>query len=138
MMRLGCVTAYALDSGNAATLAFDGKILNRPSRRGEAAVPSAFALVYYGVYAPPLPSRAFSLTGTVPLSYKLVRPSTVTAQAVGPGGATVAVDSGSRAPGTYRFNWAASGQPAGAWTFHVVADDNQGQHSTADRDFTLK
>ena len=35
MMRLGCVTASALASGATTTMAFDGKLLNRPSRRGE-------------------------------------------------------------------------------------------------------
>ena len=34
MMRLGCVNAYALGSGATTTMAFDGKLLNRPSRRG--------------------------------------------------------------------------------------------------------
>ena len=31
MMRLGCVTASALDAGGSTTMAFDGKLLNRPS-----------------------------------------------------------------------------------------------------------
>src|SRR5437660_11190478 len=38
MMRLGCVTASALDSGGSTTMAFDGKLLNRPSPRGAGAV----------------------------------------------------------------------------------------------------
>src|SRR5205085_7184013 len=58
MMRLGCVTASALDSGGSTTLAFDGKLLNRPSdRRGERAVADALALYYCGAYAPPLTSK---------------------------------------------------------------------------------
>ena len=138
LMRLGCVNAYALGNGAAATLAFDGKLLNRPSRRGEAAVPDALALFYYGVYAPPLPNRSFSRSDSIALSYKVVRPSSVTAQVVGPGGASVPLDSGGRAPGTYRLTWPAGGQAAGDWTFRVVADDDQGRHSTAERDFTLK
>lgn len=138
MMRLGCVSAYSLGSGATSTLAFDGKLLNRPSRRGEPAVASALALFYSGVYAPALANREFSRSGNVSLAYKLVRPSTVTAQVVGPSGASAAVDSGGKAPGTYRLSWPASGQPAGAWTFRVVADDDNGQRSTAERDFTLK
>ena len=138
MMRLGCVTAYSLGSGATSTMAFDGKLLNRPSRRGEPAVASALALFYSGVYAPPLASREFSRSNAVALSYKLVRPSTVTADVVGPGGATVPLDSGARTPGTYRLALAAGEQPAGAWTFRVVADDDQGRRSTAERDFTLK
>jgi Phosphodiester glycosidase len=139
MMRLGCVTASALDSGGSTTMAFDGKLLNRPSDRGgERAVADAPTLFYYGAYVPPLADRTLAAGGTVPLSYKLVRPSTVIATLVGPGGAGVALASGARAPGVYRFNWASAGQPAGAWTFRVVADDDQGRRSTAERDFTLK
>jgi hypothetical protein len=138
MMRLGCVSAYALGSGGAATMAFDGKLLNRPSRRGEAAVPAAFSLFYYGVYAPPLPSRSFSRSDSIALSYKLVRPAAVTAQVGGPGGATIPLESGTRPPGTYRLTWPAAGQPVGDWTFRVTADDDQGRRSTAERDFTLK
>ena len=138
MMRLGCTNAYALGSGAAATMAFDGKLLNRPSRRGEAPVASALTLFYSGVYAPALANRTFSRSDSVSLSYELVRPSTVTAQVVGPGGAAIPLDSGSRGPGTYRLSWPAGGRPAGAWTFRVVADDDQGRRSTAERDFTLK
>ena len=80
MMRLGCVTASALDSGGSTTMAFDGKLLNRPSdRRGERAVADALALYYYGVYAPPLASKVIAPSASLPVSYKLVRPSTVTA-----------------------------------------------------------
>ncbi|MFL5981702.1 MAG: phosphodiester glycosidase family protein [Gaiellaceae bacterium] len=138
MMRFGCVTAYSLGSGAASTMAFDGKLLNRPSRRGEPSVASALALFYSGVYAPALATREFSRGNAVALAYKLVRPSTVAAQVVGPGGTTIPLDAGTRAPGTYRLSWTAAGQPTGDWTFRVVADDDQGQRSTAERGFTLK
>ena len=137
MMRLGCVTASALDSGAAATMAFDGKLLDRPSRRGERAVGSALALFYYGVYAPPLQTKAVPSDGSLSVTYKLVRPSKVTATAVGPGGDVTPIDSETRPPGTYRFNWTALGRSAGEWTFRVVADDDQGLHSVAERDFTV-
>ena len=61
----------------------------------------------------------------------------MTATLNGPGGAVVQLDSGARAPGSYRLNWTAAGQPVGAWTFRVTADDDQGRHSVAERDFTL-
>ena len=138
MMRLGCVTASALDPGGSATMAFDGKLLSRPSDSGrERAVADALGLFYYGVYAPPLASKVLPATGSVALSYKLVRPAAVTATLNGPGGAVVQLDSGARAPGSYRLNWTAAGQPVGAWTFRVTADDDQGRHSVAERDFTL-
>ncbi|MBM3678128.1 MAG: phosphodiester glycosidase family protein, partial [Actinobacteria bacterium] len=54
MVRLGAVTAAAMDSGGSSTLAFDGVVLNTPSdRRGERPVADALMLAYTGVYAPP-------------------------------------------------------------------------------------
>ena len=143
MMRLGCVTASALDSGGSTTMAFDGKLLNQPSDRGgERAVADALMLFYYGVYAPPPASRVLSPNGdgvddVQALSYKLVSASTVSATLTGPGGVVVPVDAGARAPGVYRFNWDGAGQPEGNWTFRVVADDGIGRHSVADRQFAL-
>jgi Phosphodiester glycosidase len=143
MMRLGCVTASALDAGGSTTMAFDGKLLNRPSDPGgERAVAEALTLFYYGVYAPALPARVLSpnadgVDDTQTFSYKLVRPSTVTATLTGPGGIVIPLDSGSRAPGTYKFDWTGVGQPEGNWTFRAVADDDLGRHSVADRQFAL-
>jgi hypothetical protein len=142
MMRLGCVTASALDSSSA-TMAFDGKLLNRPSGRGgERAVAHALTLFYYGVYAPTPGSRVLSPNGdgvddSQSLSYKLVRPSTVSATLTGPGGVVLPLDTGARAPGLYKFTWDGAGQPEGNWTFRVSADDDLGRHSVADRQFAL-
>jgi hypothetical protein len=138
MMRLGCVTASALGTGGGATMAFDGKVLNRPLGGRENSVAEALALFYYGVYALPLASKTVAASASVALSYKLVRPATVTATVTGPGGAAVPVDSGRRAPGVYRLTWSAAGHPQGAWTFRVTADDDQGLHSVAERDFTVR
>jgi Phosphodiester glycosidase len=138
MMRLGCVTASALASGPAATLAFDGKLLNRPSARGERPVGDALALNYYGVYASPLQTKAVPSNGSLFLTYKLVRKSKVTATTIGPDGGVVPIDSDTRPPGTYRFNWVALGRSTGEYTFRVTADDDQGRHSVAERDFTVR
>jgi hypothetical protein len=143
MMRLGCVTASALDSGDSAAMAFDGKLLNQPSGRGgERAVPEALTLFYYGVYVPAPVSRVLSPNAdgtddTQALSYKLVRPSTVSATLNGPGGAVVPLDAGTHPAGLYRLNWNGGGQPEGPWTFRVAADDDVGRHSTAERQFSL-
>jgi Phosphodiester glycosidase len=138
MMRLGCVTASALAFGPAATLAFDGKLLNRPSARGERPVGDALALNYYGVYAAPLQTKAVPSDGSLSVAYKLVRPSKVTATTIGPDGAVVPVDSDTHPPGTYRFNWVALGHSPGKYTFRVTADDDQGRRSVAERDFTVR
>ena len=147
MMRLGAVTASALDAGGSTTMAFDGKLLNRPSDRGgEREVAEALLVFYYGVYAPAsdpvLSPNGDGAFDRETFSYKLVSPSTVSASLVGPGGATIPLDSGERGPGVYRFTWAgttAGGSPApeGKWTFSVAASDEQGRRSTADRQFSL-
>jgi hypothetical protein len=143
LMRMGSVTASALDAGGSTTMAFDGKLLNRPSDPGgERAVAEALTLFYYGVYAPALPARVLSpnadgVDDTQTFSYKLVRPSSVTATLTGPGGVVVPLDSGARAAGSYKFDWTGAGQPEGAWTFRTVADDDLGRHSVADRQFAL-
>lgn len=149
LMQLGCVTASALDSGGSTTVAFDGQLLSRPSDpSGERPVAEALLVAYAGAYAPPVSEPVLSPNGdgvaeTQTLSYKLVRPSTVQAMLVGPGGVTLPIDAGSRAAGVYRFTWtgkdAATGavEPEGNWRFTVSAVDDQAQTSTADRLFDL-
>jgi hypothetical protein len=143
MMRLGCVTASALDSGGSTTMAFDGKLLNRPSGPGgESAVAEALTLFYYGAYAATPTARVLSPNGdgvddTQTLAYKVVRRSNVTVTLDGPGDTVAPLDSGVREPGVYRFNWDGAGRPEGAWSFKVVADDDLGRRSSADRQFSL-
>ena len=143
LVRLGAVTGSALGSGTATTMAFDGTLVNRPSAQGgELPLSDALLVSYYGVYAPPPLAAELSPNGDgvgekQTLAYKIVRPSTVTASLAGPGGVTQTLDSGVRAPGTYRFPWAPTGAPEGRWRFSVTAVDDRGQSSTADRTFTL-
>ena len=107
LVRLGAVTAAGVDPGDSVTAAFDGRLLNRPSGRSERAVKEALLVQYFGVYAPepPLPL----LTGepglaAEPLSYKVVRPSTVTAHArSAPTARRTARERRAHAPGTYAF-----------------------------------
>jgi Phosphodiester glycosidase/FlgD Ig-like domain len=146
MIRLGAVTASALDAGGSSTMAFEGQLLSRPSdTAGERMVAESLLVSYYGVYAPP-PEVSFSPNGDGAgdkqnLSFKLVRPSTVTATLTGPGGVTRSIDAGERRPGIYRFDWAgrANGtpEPEGRWRFAVTAVDSEGRSSTASRTFRL-
>jgi hypothetical protein len=47
LVRYGCVTGFALDSGGSTTVAFDGKVLNRPSDSyGERPVGEALVIAY--------------------------------------------------------------------------------------------
>jgi len=149
MKRFGAVWASALDAGGSTTMAFDGKLLNRPSDNGgERAVAEALLVEYAGVYEPPPVVPAVSpnhdnVAETQTLSYKLVRPSTVTATLVAPDKTTRAIDSGPRTPGTYSFTWTGltpdgtTLEPEGIWHFTVTATDDQGRASTADRSFAL-
>jgi exopolysaccharide biosynthesis protein len=143
MMQLGAVTASGLDAGGSTTMAFDGQLLNRPSDRvGERSVAEALVVAYAGVYVPPASAPVLSpnrdgVAEVENLSYKLVRPSTVEADLVGPNGLTLPIDAGTRAPGTYRFAWTGGGQPEGSWKFSVTATDDLEQASTAERTFAL-
>jgi hypothetical protein len=148
MVRLGVVTGSALDSGGSSTLAFDGKLLNRPSDRGgERAVKETLALMYHGVYTPPLPQPVISPTGggglptQETLSFKVVRPSTVTATVIGPDGSTGYASTEARLPGTYQVTWP-SGSKAkraetalGRWRWVVNATDDQARQSSMERAF---
>jgi flagellar hook assembly protein FlgD len=148
MMRLGAVTASALDAGGSTTMAFDGKLLNRPSDPGgERPVAEALLVFYYGVYAPALTDPVLSPNGdgvadSETFSYKVVRPSTVSASLAGPGGASIPLDSGARGPGIYKFTWGGTSAdgaaaPEGKWTFSVSSTNDQGRQSSAERQISL-
>jgi flagellar hook assembly protein FlgD len=148
MMQLGAVTASALDAGGSTTMAFDGQLLNRPSDPGgERAVAESLVIAYTGVYAPPAAEPVLSpnddgVAETQTLSYKLVRPSTVTATLIAPDKTVRAIDSGLRQPGIYKFDWTGKTaedavEPEGSWRFSVTATDDQSVPSAADRLFQL-
>jgi hypothetical protein len=147
LARYGCVTGFALDSGGSTTVAFDGRVLNRPSDPGgERPVGEAFVIGYTGVYAPP-PAPTLSPNGDVAgdretLRYKLVRPSTVSAKLIAPDGTARELDAGQKQPGWYRLSWDGKDAtdavaPEGRYRWSVSAGDDLGRASTADRTFTL-
>jgi hypothetical protein len=149
LVRLGAVTGSALDAGGSTTLAFDGKLLNRPSDPGgERSVAETLAVLYTGVYAAAPALSVVSPNGdgvaeTQQLSYKVVQPSTVTASLVGPGGTTAFTDTGTRQPGIYTFAWPSiahrltGDDPLGRWRWVVSATDTQGRESSVERAFWL-
>jgi hypothetical protein len=142
LVRYGCVTGFALDSGGSTTIAFDGKVLNRPSDSyGERPVGEALVIAYTGVFVPPvaptLSPNADGVADVEPLTYKLVRPSTVSAKLVGPDGSAVELDSGAKTPGRYKLSWNGAGAPEGRYHWNVTATDDTGQVSTDDHAFTL-
>jgi hypothetical protein len=143
LARLGAVTASALDGGGSTTMAFDGRLLNRPSDPGgEREVAEGLFVFYTGVYVPALPEEVVSPNGDgvgerQSLAYKLVRQSNVNARLAGPAGVEQPLDAGNRGPGTYRFQWAPGGAPQGKWKLVVDAVDDQGQASSAERAFSV-
>ena len=147
LVRYGCVTGFALDSGGSTTVAFDGHVLNRPSdRQGERPVGEALVIGYTGVYVPApaanLSPNADGVGDSESLDYRLVRPSTVSAKLIAPDGSVRELDSGQKPAGRYHLTWDgtdATGAPAAEGTYHwnVSATDDLGRASTHDRRFSL-
>jgi hypothetical protein len=148
LMRYGCVTGLALDSGGSTTVAFEGKVLNRPSDRGgERPVSDALVVAYSGVFTPaPTPPtlspNADHAGDREALAYKVVRPSTVSAKLIAPDGVARELYAGQRNPGRYRLSWDgtdAAGAPApeGVYHWNVTATDDLGRTSSDDRAFRL-
>ena len=148
MVRLGAVNASALDAGGSTTMAFDGKLLNRPSDPGgERAVAETLAVLYAGVYAPLPATPVLSPNGDgvaerQQLAYKVVQASTVTASLVGPGGVTAFTETNTRTPGVYTYAWPSAArrlqdEPLGRWRWVVSAEDADGRRSSVERAFWL-
>jgi hypothetical protein len=148
MVRLGAVTASALDAGGSTTMAFDGKLLNRPSDPGgERAVSDGLFVFYYGVQAPAPAVLVLSPNGdgvdeVEPLSFKVVRPSTVTASLIGPDRIPRQTTTGVKNPGTYKLSWngrtaEGASEPEGRWRWVINAVDDQQQQSKVERLFYL-
>ncbi len=147
MVRLGATTASALDAGGSTTMAFDGKVLNRPSDGAERQVADALMVFYYGVHAPPPAQPVLSPNGdgiaeVQSLSFKLVRPSVVTASIVGPDRIPRQTQTGPHGPGVYRLRWTGrtsegTPEPEGLWRWVINAVDEQNQQSAVTRSFYL-
>ena len=162
LVRFGAVRGMGLDGGGSSTLAFEGTVLNSPSDGRERAVSTALMLQYFGVYAPPPLEAVVSPNGdgvaeAQELSYKVVRPSTVTTTLTAPDGSIAWQEAGGRDPGAYEVAFPPpppppppppEGQPPpepttplppaeGRWTLTVTALDDQGLTSTTTRRFAV-
>jgi hypothetical protein len=139
LVQLGAVTASAVDSGGSVTIAFDGQLLNQPSDPGgERLVKEALLIQYYGVYAAPPPLALVNGDpgkGTQSLSYKIVRPSKVTAELIGPDNVPRPLETNvQHDPGSYPFTYSTF-DVEGTWHWNVTATDDLGRVSTIDRPF---
>jgi hypothetical protein len=148
LVRLGAVSASGLDAGGSSTMAFDGRLLNRPSDPGgEREVSEGLFVFYNGVYAAPPTEPVLSPNGdgigdAQNFTYKLVRPATVSVNLVGPDRVARPLEAGPKPPGVYRLGWsgltsAQAAEPEGTWRLSVTAVDDGGQSSTAQRVFSL-
>jgi hypothetical protein len=167
LVRLGAVRGMQLDGGGSTTLAFDGEILNRPSDRTERPISTALMLFYYGIYAPPPLVPVVSPNGDgvaeeQALSFKLVRPSTVSITMTAPDGTVAFQETAAREPGTYEIPFPPvppppppppsdpnlppspvppepepSPQAEGRWALSLSSTDDQGLTSSAVRRFTV-
>ena len=146
LSRLGATTAYGLGSGAAAGVAFDGKLLTRPSRGYQAQLSDALVLSYSGVYAAPPSTAVLSPNGdgvgdTETFSYRVSRPSHVVATLSGPGGAAITLADADESPGVHTLGWngtdGGSPAPEGAWTLTVTGTDDRNVTTSAQRTFSL-
>jgi hypothetical protein len=141
MVRLGAVRAMALDGGGSSTLAFNGRVLNRPSDGYERSVADGLILFYYGAYTPP-PLRAVvspngdGVRDLQRLAAKIVRRSTVDVRLVRPDGGIAWRRRGEVGRGVIRYEFARAVQN-GRWRWVAEAWDARGRRSKMARGFTV-
>src|SRR5262249_45721736 len=139
--RLGAKTATALGNGPAASLAFDGTLLTRPTGSSEQPISDALLLSYNGVYAAPPSPLTLSPNGdgvgdVATFAYKLVRPSSVTAVVQGPQATTITLAQDVEQPGIHTVQWDGK-SVEGTWRFLVTAVDDTGRTTSAERPFSV-
>jgi hypothetical protein len=132
----------ALGSGPSAAMAFDGSLLTRPTGPTEQPIADALLLSYNGVYAAPPRASVLSPNGdgvddTQELSYKVVRPSQVSASLVGPDRSTRPLVSDAEQPGVHTLDWDGADAVEGNWRFVVTGTDDLGRATTAERTFAV-
>jgi flagellar hook assembly protein FlgD len=146
LSRLGATTAFGLDAGPGAGIAFDGKLLTRPASGSGPKVSDALVLSYTGAYVAPPSAQVLSpnedgVGDSETLAYRIARPSNVVAKLAGPGGATTTLVNAAQSPGLHTFTWdgttAGTPAPEGGWTFSVTATDDRKVTTSAQRTFSL-
>jgi flagellar hook assembly protein FlgD len=147
LVQLGAVTAMGLGSGAPSSMAFDGSLLTKPTGATEPAIADALLYSYNGVYAALPETSVVSPNGdgvddTQTFTYKLLRPSTVTATLTAPNKSTRTLAQDTEQPGVHSIAWDAltsggASEAEGAWKFGVTATDDHGLATSADRAFSV-
>lgn len=142
MARLGAIKAMALDGGGSTTIAFDGRVFNRPSDGVERPVAEGIMFLYYGVYAPKPRYPKFSpnadgVADVQSLSAKIVRPSDVDFVLVQPDGAVAWRYQGPLQASTLRKQLTSPLLPEGKWRWIAYALDGRGRDSLMEQNFVL-
>ena len=128
MIDLGAVTAMALDGGGSSTIAFDGRVLNRPSDGTARRVASGLFLHYYGIYAPAPNRTILSPNGDgvgdrKALAAKVVRRSNIRLRMLRPDGSVAWRRTGVVGPGWITRVASNRSMAEGRWRWVVEATD---------------
>jgi hypothetical protein len=142
MVRLGAVNAMALDSGGSTTMAFNGRVLNRPSDGSERLVADSLQLVYIGAYARKPRYPTFSPNGDryqdiQRLYAKFVRSSDVHLRLIRPDGSLKWEYTAFRTPGTITHDIGSRPLREGTWRWNVSGVDRRGRSSSMERRFKV-
>ncbi|MSO94502.1 MAG: hypothetical protein EXQ81_01750 [Thermoleophilia bacterium] len=150
LVRLGAVTAMALDGGGSTTMAFNGTLLNRPSGT-ERPVSTALLFEYTGVFVESATAVVSpdgdGVADRQSLRYRLVRPATTTTTLTAPDGTVAFTEIKERQSGSFDVLFPPSSkapvgtpdaQPAnGRWKLAVSALDEVGQSSEMTQSFIV-
>jgi hypothetical protein len=142
MARLGAVTAMSLDGGGSSTMAFDGRVLNRPSDGAPRAVADGLFVFYYGVYTPGV-RRVISPNGdgfadSQVLRAKIVRRSSVKVRLLRPNGTVAWRYRTVAGPGWISRRVGPKGMREGRWRWIAEAvESRSGRGSRMARRFTV-
>jgi hypothetical protein len=131
-----------LDGGGSTTIAFNGRVLNRPSDGVERPVAEGLMFLYYGIYAPQPRYQVFSPNGdgvadVQRLSAKIVRPANVDIVLVQPDGGVAWRYQAPLAAGTVGKELTSPLLPEGRWRWIAYALDNRGRESLMERTFRV-
>jgi Phosphodiester glycosidase/FlgD Ig-like domain len=143
MADRGAVTATAFDGGGSSTIAFEGRVLNRPSDGTPRRVANGLFLHYYGIYAPAPGGGILSPNGDgvgdrKKLKAKIVKRSDIHLRLLRPDGSVAWSRRDVVGPGWIKRVVSNPGMANGRWRWVVEATAAAtGAHTQMNRGFTV-